>query len=166
MEEYHQVVSVPAAQYNSILRSVNAHLGGDLDALPYIKEGNQIPFLAGHEIPGTLAPMTGVAIETTVGTRSHGAQVSQQDVGAMTTTTSSLYQPIGSVNQMENKQMETVSTQMTVPPVYPNITTGEAAESFVPSVVRTQSHYNKSQKSGLSFAVSQPVRHKRQGCRC
>lgn len=57
LDEHHQVVTVPASQYNTILRSMNSHLVGDVNALPYIKDGIHIPFLGKEETPGTGVPI-------------------------------------------------------------------------------------------------------------
>ncbi|KAH0482032.1 MAG: uncharacterized protein KVP18_004376 [Porospora cf. gigantea A] len=43
----HRVVTVPSAQYNSMLKYLNGHLyGQEVQNLPYLQEGGQIPFLS------------------------------------------------------------------------------------------------------------------------
>lgn len=155
-QEVHQVVTVPAAQYNTILRSINRHLGADVDSLPYIHEGNRVPFLGNHETPGTSAP---------------AAHVNVSNLGiapVMTTTSSSMY-PSGYYNRgqttTEQHMDNTASSQMAVPPVYPGMMTRDTLESTSPSVGKAQSHI-KSNRSLRSFAPSQPAQRKRNMCQC
>lgn len=56
-EEVHAPVSVPAAQYNSLLRQLNSHLSAEeQNQLPYMRgERGDVPFLAPNETPGMSA---------------------------------------------------------------------------------------------------------------
>eukprot|EP01053_Blabericola_migrator_P001801 Blabericola_migrator_1__1800@NODE_1489_length_4433_cov_646_042602_g977_i0_p2_GENE_NODE_1489_length_4433_cov_646_042602_g977_i0NODE_1489_length_4433_cov_646_042602_g977_i0_p2_ORF_typecomplete_len546_score68_11IMCp/PF12314_8/0_097IMCp/PF12314_8/1_8e06IMCp/PF12314_8/1_8e04CspB_prodomain/PF18425_1/43CspB_prodomain/PF18425_1/59_NODE_1489_length_4433_cov_646_042602_g977_i02431640 len=57
IDERHRVVSITAAQYNAILRSLNA--GADervYKTLPFISEHGQVPFCAEHEASYIVAP--------------------------------------------------------------------------------------------------------------
>ncbi|XP_055388959.1 mucin-2-like [Condylostylus longicornis] len=62
-QEHHQAVTVPAAQYNTILRSINQHID-DFSSLPYIKENNQVSFLGTNETPGFTAPDSRVHVSS------------------------------------------------------------------------------------------------------
>lgn len=89
VHETHQYVQIPAAQYNSILRAINQHVAAtDLNALPYIKEGNSIPFLTDFEMPMAFAmPANGTQL---LGQQHDNMEFSSTQWAALNTTTTNI----------------------------------------------------------------------------
>lgn len=101
--EEHRQVSVPAAQYNSILRSLNAHLNpDDLNELPYVQDTTgTTPFLQPHETPAVIQPAMEVAPRQLPSHHMSTAAMSQQQQTQPQTLPYSTYPPTMTSSQQQ-----------------------------------------------------------------
>ena len=83
-ETRHRVVTVPSAQYNTMLRYLNGHLSTkELEVLPYMEEQNQVTFM--QENLNYITPPAGAAIEGLVAGGIYSTGVPTRMVGRATT---------------------------------------------------------------------------------
>jgi len=113
----HKLVSVPAAQYNTMLKSLNSHLGEvEVQKLPYLTEAGRVPFVTDGTKFG-IAPAQGAVIYDMMGQTRREFNVSvngQVIANSMTYTPGSAQQLLPSqANTYPNSQMNMMSQLQT-----------------------------------------------------